>query len=408
MLYDFREWQRSLLNPLASFNKIGEHVFSSPLSPFSYSPVAPHIAATHGLLHRLGKEYVKPEWHIATTTVDGKTVKVEPMVRLENPFCRLIYFKRSLPARRKADPKVLLVAPLSGHHATLLRDTVRSFLPSHEVYITDWLDARMVPEKLGEFSLNDYVNYIAQFLSELGPNLHVVAVCQPTVPVLAATALMASDNNPMLPRSLTLMGGPVDTRQGPTQVNQLATTKPYEWFEDNLIHRVPARYPGAGRKVYPGFLQHAGFVAMNADRHVESHYDYYLHLVQGAESDAQAHRRFYDEYNAVLDMPARFYLDTIQVVFQDQLLPKGEWSIDGRWVNPGDIRDLSLFTIEGELDDISGPGQTHAAHDLCHHLSPAQKQRYTAPGCGHYGIFSGRRWRSLIYPKIASFIAKVS
>jgi poly(3-hydroxybutyrate) depolymerase len=303
---------------------------------------------------------------------------------------------------------VLLVAPLSGHHATLLRDTVRALLPNHDIYVTDWVDARMVPVSNGPFHLDDYVKYVQDFIRLLGPDVHVISVCQPTVPVLAAISLMASNNDPCLPRSMVMMGGPIDTRLSPTEVNDLATTKPYSWFETNLIHRVPARHPGAGRRVYPGFLQHAGFLAMNTDRHVRSHHDFYLHLLRGADDDAESHRRFYDEYNAVMDMPAEFYLDTIKVVFQEQRLARGTWEIDGQLVDPSAIKDVALFTIEGELDDISGLGQTAVALTLCSNIPEGKKQHYTAVGCGHYGIFSGRRWREMVYPKIARFIREAT
>ncbi|NLJ63458.1 MAG: polyhydroxyalkanoate depolymerase, partial [Alcaligenaceae bacterium] len=297
-----------------------------------------------------------------------------------------------------------IVAPLSGHHATLLRDTVRSMLIDHNVYITDWIDARMVPLSAGPFHLNDYVRYVEQFLEFLGKDVHVVAVCQPTVPVLAAVSLMSARDSSYIPKSLILMGGPVDTRESPTQVNRLATTKPYSWFENNLIHRVPARYPGSGRRVYPGFLQYIGFVAMNPDRHMSSHYEFYNHLVKGQDDSAEAHRRFYDEYNAVLDMPAEFYLDTIKIVFQEHALPKGTWEIDGELVNPAAITKTALFTIEGELDDISGLNQTRAAQHLCANLAEDKKQHHIALGSGHYGIFSGRRWRNQIYPLVKDFI----
>jgi len=408
MLYDLHELQRAFLTPLAAFTDTGSQLFSNPYSPLAYTPLSRQIAAAYELMHRLGKDYEKPAWNLPVTQVDGKEVAVAEHTVVDKPFCKLVHFQRKLPARRPADPAVLLVAPLSGHHATLLRDTVRALLPAHDVYVTDWVDARMVPADAGPFHLDDYVRYVQDFLRFLGPDAHVISVCQPTVPVLAAVSLMASDDDPCLPRSMTMMGGPIDTRQSPTQVNRLATTKPYSWFENNLIYRVPTRYPGAGRLVYPGFLQHAGFVAMNPDRHLQSHYDFYLDLIKGDDSDAQAHRRFYDEYNAVLDMPAEFYLDTIRIVFQDFLLPKGKWEIDGRKVDPAAITKVWLFTIEGELDDISGQGQTRAAQNLCKNIDKSRKQHYTAPGCGHYGIFSGRRWRETICPKIAQFIRQAA
>ncbi|WP_026640330.1 polyhydroxyalkanoate depolymerase [Bordetella petrii] len=401
MLYHLHELQRAFLTPLAAFTDASSQLFSSPFSPLAYTPLSRQLAASCELMHRLGKEYQKPAWNLPTTRIDNRTVRVTETAAIEKPFCRLLHFER---AARRTDPRVLLVAPLSGHHATLLRDTVRALLPAHDVYVTDWLDARMVPVSQGRFHLDDYVGYIQEFIRYLGPDVHVISVCQPTVPVLAAIALMASENDPHQPRSMVMMGGPIDPRQSPTQVNRLATTKPHSWFESQLIDTVPARYPGAGRRVYPGFLQHAGFVAMNPDRHLRSHYDFYLDLLRGDDSDAQAHRRFYDEYNAVLDMPAEFYLDTIRVVFQEFQLPNGTWRVDGRPVRPADIKKVALFTIEGELDDISGQGQTRAAINLCRGIPAARKQHYTAPGCGHYGIFAGRRWREMICPKIAEFI----
>lgn len=404
MLYDLHELQRSFLTPLAAFTDTSSQLFSHPYSPLAYTPMSRQIAATYELAYRLGKDYEKPAWDLASTLVDGVEVTVTEHAALQKPFCNLVHFQRAIPKTRHADPTVLLVAPLSGHHATLLRDTVRALLPQHDVYVTDWIDARMVPTSAGLFGLNDYVKYVQEFIRLLGPDLHVISVCQPTVPVLAAISLMASNKEPCLPRSMTMMGGPIDTRESPTQVNRLATTKPYSWFENNLIHRVPPRYPGSGRQVYPGFLQHTGFVAMNPDRHLRSHYDFYLDLLKGDESDAEAHRRFYDEYNAVLDMTAEFYLDTIQVVFQKHRLPSGTWEIDGQKVDPSAISGVALLTVEGELDDISGQGQTRAAHKLCSSIPESRKQHYTAPQCGHYGIFSGRRWRKTICPKIAQFI----
>jgi len=404
MLYDLHEIRRAFLNPLASFTDSGSLLFSHPYSPLAYTPVSRHIAATYELVHRLGKDYEKPLWHLDHTEVDGQQAAVTVRNVFQKPFCNLIHFERALPADRPADPRILLVAPLSGHHATLLRDTVRSLLPRHEVYVTDWVDARMVPQSHGPFHLNDYVHYVRDFLRMLGPDTHVISVCQPTVPVMAAIALMAAEDDPCQPKSMVMMGGPIDTRESPTQVNRLATTKPYSWFEDNVIHRVPPRYPGVGRHVYPGFLQHAGFVAMNPDRHLKSHYDFYLDLLRGDDDDAESHRRFYDEYNAVLDLPAEFYLDTIRVVFQEHRLPRKTWEIDGRVVDPAAISKVALLTIEGEFDDISGLGQTRAALDLCSNIPDNRKTHHTAPKCGHYGIFSGRRWRQNICPLIADFI----
>lgn len=404
MLYQLHEMQRAFLTPFAAFTDAGSQLFSSPYSPLAYTPISRQMAAGYELMTRIGKEYQKPAWNLPATDINGKSVRVTEAVALDRPFCRLVHFHRDVRAAGRDDPKVLLVAPLSGHHATLLRDTVRALLPAHDVYVTDWVDARMVPLSAGPFHLNDYVRYVQDFIRHLGPDVHVISVCQPTVPVLAAVSLMATANDPCQPRSMVMMGGPIDPRQSPTQVNRLATTKPYSWFESQVIHPVPPRYPGAGRKVYPGFLQHAGFMAMNPDRHMKSHYEFYLDLLRGDDSDAEAHRRFYDEYNAVLDMPAEFYLDTIRMVFQDFALPSGTWEVDGQTVRPADIKQVALFTIEGELDDISGQGQTRAAIKLCKNIPAERKSHYTAPNCGHYGIFSGRRWREMICPKIAEFI----
>jgi len=281
---------------------------------------------------------------------------------------------------------------------------VRALLPEHEVWITDWVDARMVPLSAGAFHLDDYVGYVQDWIRLLSPDLHVVSVCQPTVPVLAAISLLAANGGPA-PRSMTMMGGPIDARRSPTAVNNLARRKPYSWFEQNLIHRVPPKYPGYMRRVYPGFLQHLGFVAMNPDRHVIAHWDYYHRLLQGDGESAGAHRRFYDEYNAVLDMPAEYYLDTVKAVFQDYALPKGQMRVRGELVRPQAIRDSALLTIEGELDDISGNGQTEAAHALCLNIPRERRQHYVAPGVGHYGIFSGRRWREMVFPKVRDFIS---
>ncbi len=412
MLYDIREVQRTFLTPLSSWADSMSQLYASPYSPLSYTPFASRISASLELVHRLGKDYHKPEFGLNPTSVERRAVPVLEHVEMTLPFCRLLKFERHLPealAHRRNDPAVLVFAPLSGHHASLLRDTVRTLLPEHNVYITDWIDARMVPLADGNFHLDDYVGYAIRFIRHLGPDVHVLSVCQPTVPVLAAISLMSTLNDPALPRTMTMMGGPIDTRRSPTEVNNLAQTQRFEWFERNVIYRVPGRYPGAGRRVYPGFLQHAGFVAMNADRHVHSHWDFYKSLVRGDLGDAEAHRRFYDEYNAVLDLPAEFYLDTIRIVFQEHALPLGRWRVgfegDVHRIAPENIRRVALFTIEGELDDISGQGQTRAAHELCANL-PARMQRHlTAQGVGHYGIFSGRRWREMIYPEVREFIA---
>lgn len=407
MLYHLHELQRKFLNPLSVWAQATSQLFSNPYSPLAYTPFSRRMAAGYDLLHRIGKHYEKPEWGLPTTTIDGREVPVTIETVIDKPFCKLLHFRRGLKngqAKRADDPAVLVVAPLSGHHATLLRDTVRALLPEHDVYITDWVDARLVPITHGPFHLDDYVDYVTEFIRHLGPDVHLISVCQPTVPVLAAVSLMASAGDPKLPRSMTMMGGPIDTRRSPTAVNALAQRKSYEWFENNVIFKVPSTYPGYLRSVYPGFLQHAGFVAMNPDRHLNSHWDYYMDLVKGDQEDVESHRRFYDEYNAVLDLPAEYYLDTIKIVFQEHRLPNGTWHVRGRRVAPEDIRTVALFTIEGELDDISGSGQTQAAHDLCRNIPKSRQKHLTAQGVGHYGIFSGRRWREMIYPQIRDFI----
>ncbi|HEV7617923.1 MAG TPA: polyhydroxyalkanoate depolymerase [Burkholderiaceae bacterium] len=407
MLYQFHEMNRALLSPLMRWAEASSKLFTDPVSPLAYTPFAQGIAAGYELMFRLGKDYEKPQFDITSTIVNDKTVPIIEEVAQEKSFCRLLHFKKDLGAKEFAalkQPTVLLVAPLSGHHSTLLRDTVRSLLPQHDVYITDWTDARMVPFAEGPFHLHDYVYYVQDFIRLLGPDLHVISVCQPTVPVLAAISLMASANDPKLPKTMTMMGGPIDPRKSPTQVNDLATKKPYSWFENTVIYSVPPNYPGYGRKVYPGFLQHAGFVAMNPRRHAQSHWDFYEHLREGDNESAEAHRKFYDDYNAVLDMPAEYYLETIKIVFQEWRLPLGTWEVEGKPVRPQDIKTVALFTIEGELDDISGSGQTEAAHALCSQIPESKKQHFTAPKCGHYGIFSGRRWREVICPQIGEFI----
>jgi poly(3-hydroxybutyrate) depolymerase len=407
MLYHLHELQRKFLTPLSVWAQATSELFSSPYSPLAYTPFSRRMAAGYDLLHRIGKHYEKPAWGLPTTTIEGREVPVAVETVVDKPFCKLLHFRRGLKngeAKRRGDPTVLVVAPLSGHHATLLRDTVRALLPEHDVYITDWVDARLVPLKHGPFHLDDYVDYVQEFIRLLGPDVHVISVCQPTVPVLAAVSLMASAGDPKLPKSMTMMGGPIDTRRSPTAVNALAKRKTYEWFENNVIFKVPSNYPGYLRRVYPGFLQHAGFVAMNPDRHLNSHWDYYLDLVKGDQEDVESHRRFYDEYNAVIDLPAEYYLDTIRIVFQEHRLPNGTWYVRGQRVAPEDIRTVALFTIEGELDDISGSGQTQAAHDLCRNIPKSRQRHLTAQGVGHYGIFSGRRWREMIYPQIRDFI----
>ena len=411
MLYQIYESQRALMAPFSEFASAAAKLYSHPLSPFAHTPLAQRVSASFDLMHRLAKDYEKPAFAITGATVGGVDIAVQEQVALNKPFCRLLRFKRftddsAALDRMKVQPTVLVVAPLSGHHATLLRDTLKSLLQDHKVYITDWTDARMVPLEAGPFRLDDYVEYVQEFIRHIGAeDVHVISVCQPTVPVLAAISLMASRGE-ATPRTMTMMGGPIDARKSPTAVNNLAMNKSYNWFESNVIFRVPENFPGAGRSVYPGFLQHTGFVAMNPDRHMTSHYDYFADLIRGDDDSAESHRQFYDEYNAVLDMPAEYYLDTIKTVFQDFALVKGTWHVNGELVKPQDITGTALMTIEGELDDISGAGQTKAAHDLCTGVPKAEQFHYDVEGAGHYGIFSGRRWREKVYPEVRKFIQR--
>ena len=417
MLYQIYEAQRSLMEPFADFAQAAAKLYNNPALPIAQGPMSQRMSAGYELMYRLCKDYVKPQFDIKTVKADGKDIVIHEAVAADKPFCELRRFKRfsddpELLGRMKDQPAVLIVAPLSGHYATLLRDTVKAMLQDHKVYITDWKNARLVPLSDGEFHLDDYVNYVQEFIRHLQAtygHCHVVSVCQPTVPVLAAVSLMASRGE-KTPLTMTMMGGPIDARKSPTSVNNLATNKSFEWFENNVIYRVPPNFPGAGRRVYPGFLQYTGFVAMNPDRHANSHYDYFKDLIKGDDASAEAHRKFYDEYNAVLDMDADYYLETIQTVFQDFKLVNGTWDVKGvdgkvERVRPQDIKGTALLTVEGELDDISGSGQTRAAQDLCTGVPVSERQHLEVTGAGHYGIFSGRRWRDMVYPQLVKFIA---
>ena len=416
MLYQLYETQRSLMEPLTDLAHSASKVYGNPLSLLGQSPFAQRISAGYDLMYRLGKDYEKPEFGLRTVNVEGVEVAIHERIEIDKPFCQLRRFKRFTddPAtlqRLKAQPVVLVVAPLSGHYATLLRDTVKTMLKDHKVYITDWKNARLIPLSDGKFSLDDYVNYVQEFIRHLQGaygNCHVVSVCQPTVPVLAAVSLMASRGE-LTPLTMTMMGGPIDARKSPTAVNNLAMTKSHDWFENNVIYRVPSNFSGAGRRVYPGFLQHTGFVAMNPSNHAKSHYDYFRDLIKGDGASTEAHRKFYDEYNAVLDMDADYYLDTIRVVFQDFSLVSGTWDVvgvDGKTerVRPQDITTTALFSVEGELDDISGSGQTEAVHGICSGVVASEQKHLEVQGAGHYGIFSGRRWREVVYPQVKAFI----
>ena len=418
MLYQLHEQQRALTGPLADLAHSAAKAYAHPLSKFVQNPFTKSLAAGYDLMHRLGKDYQKPEFNLNAIDIDGARVVIHEHIELDKPFCELLSFNRfsndvATLKKIQDQPVVLIVAPLSGHYATLLRDTVKTMLPDHKVFITDWKNARLIPLSEGEFHLDDYVNYVQEFIRHLQGiygNCHVISVCQPTVPVLAAVSLMASRGE-TTPLSMTMMGGPIDARKSPTAVNNLATQRSYEWFENNVIYRVPEKFPGAGRRVYPGFLQYTGFVAMNPDRHATSHYDYFKDLIKGDDASAEAHRKFYDEYNAVLDMDADYYLETIKTVFQDYNLVHGTWDVRSptgkiERVRPQDITTTALFTVEGELDDISGSGQTEAAHDLCTGIVRKEQHHLEAKGAGPYGIFSGRRWRDVVYPRVHAFIQK--
>jgi poly(3-hydroxybutyrate) depolymerase len=402
VLYQFYDWQRTAMEPWRQMAQVANEFYGHSLSPFSYLPGSRNVAAAFDLVGRLTQRYPRPEFGFGKVRVGGRELAVTEVCELARPFCRLLHFvKRGAPPQ----PKVLVFAPLSGHFATLLRDTVKTLLPDHDVWITDWIDAKEVPLAEGPFHFDDYVDYVREFLRHVGPQAHSISVCQPTVPVLAAVSLMAAAGE-KLPRSFTMMGGPIDTRASPTAVNDFAQYRPMSWFESKVVQRVPMRYPGFMRRVYPGFMQFAGFVAMNPDRHFDSHVQYYHHLIQGDGSSADSHRRFYDEYNAVMDLPAEYYLETVERVFHKHLLPKGQLKVRGERVRPEAIKDTALFTIEGEIDDISGPGQTQAAHALCRNIPAKSREHFLAPGVGHYGIFSGRKFREMIYPKIRDFIAR--
>lgn len=407
MLYELYEMQRALLAPWTLWADAYSAFFSSPASPLTYFPFAQGIAAACELTYRISKDYPKPSFGIGQTVVEGNPVDIRERTVLTKTFCKLLHFEKD-PAQQQSrtahQPKVLLFAPLSGHHACLLRDTVRWLLPSHEVYITDWADARLVPASAGAFELDDYVRYAEEFMRLLAPGLHVIAICQPAVPVLAAVSLMASHDDAALPNSMTMMGGPINPSEAPNAVSRMARQKSLSWFERNSVHTVPPPYPGCGRRVYPGFLQHAGMVVMDPGRHARRHRDYYQHVVRGSAELAESDRQFYEVYNAMLDVPAEFYLDTIRHVFQEYSLARGTWKVGGEEVRPRDVRTVALLTVEGECDDIAPPGQTQAAHGLCSSLPAHMREKIIFPNCGHYGLFMGAYWRTMVGPRIAQFI----
>ena len=403
MLYDAYEVHRSWLAGASTLANIGAGWMQNPVNPFAYSHMGPIVASALDVFAHASAPRGKPDFGLDTTIVEGRSVRVVEEVVLRKPFGQLKHFRRQ---GVKSGPKLLIVAPMSGHYATLLRGTVERMLPGHDVYITDWRDAKLVSLDEGSFDLDDYVDYLVAFLEKIGPGAHMLAVCQPSVPAYAAAALMSADRNPCRPRTLTMMGGPIDTRKAPTEVNIVATQRPYGWFESNVIATVPYLYPGHGRKVYPGFLELAGFMAMNLGNHLVSHWEMFRHLVQGDGESAESTKEFYDEYRAVCDMTAEYYLQTVDVVFQRHLLPKGELTHRGRRVDPAAISDVALLAIEGERDDISGVGQTKAALDISKSLPARLKQYHLAKGVGHYGIFNGSKWRNRIAPVVEEWIAR--
>ena len=405
MLYDAYEVQRSFLAGASKLAGLGAGWLTNPANPLGYSAMGPVVAASLEVFAHAAAPRGKPEFGIETIRVRGKDVPVHEEILLRKPFGQLKHFYRE---GIEAGPRLLIVAPMSGHYATLLRGTVERLLPSFDVFITDWRDAKLVPVSEGSFDLDDYIDYLIEFLELIGKKTgerpHMLAVCQPAVPAFAATALMNEDKNRYRPKSLTMMGGPIDTREAPTAVNTLATQRPFSWFEQNVVATVPMIYPGAGRKVYPGFLQLAGFMTMNLGSHLISHWEMFKHLVIGDEESAAATQKFYDEYRSVCDMTAEFYLQTVDTLFQQHLLPKGEMEHRGRLVRPDAIRDTALLAIEGERDDISGIGQTNAALTIATKLPKSKKQYMLAKDVGHYGIFNGRKWREYIAPVVERFI----
>ena len=403
MFYQLYELNHAALQPYRALADAVQLFYTHPLNPLAGTPFGRSMAGAAELFERTTRRYAKPEFGLTETKVDFAAVPVREKVVWSRPFCNLIHFERDLPAGRRPDPKMLLVAPMSGHYATLLRGTVEAFLPTAEVYITDWADARTVPLSKGRFDLDDYIDYVIDMLHRLGPDTHVVAVCQPSVPVLAAVAVMEQRGDPLVPATMTLMGGPIDTRRNPTAVNTLAEQKGIDWFRDNVIMPVPWPHPGFGRDVYPGFLQLSGFMSMNLDRHIIAHKDFFLHLVKN-DGEPEKHREFYDEYLAVMDLTAEFYLQTVETVFVRHDLPKGEMKHRGDLVDPSAIRNTALLTVEGENDDISGVGQTQAAHDLCINIPQSRRAHYLQPKVGHYGVFNGSRFRAEIAPRITDFI----
>lgn len=408
-MYWMYELAHASLNPARAAADATRILFQSPLNPWSQTDLGKTVAAGCELFERTTRRYGKPQWGIKDVKIGGVAMPVEIRSVWEKPFCRLLHFNRKLdrPLTRP-QPRVLLVAPMSGHYATLLRGTVEAFLPAHEVYITDWSDARMVPLAQGRFDLDDYIDYLVEILNVLGGNVHVVAVCQPAVPVVAAVSLMEARRDPFVPISMTLMGGPIDTRRNPTAVNNLAKERGIDWFRAHVITKVPFPHPGVMRDVYPGFLQLNGFISMNLDRHVDAHRALFRNLVKGDGDLVDKHRDFYDEYLAVMDLAAEYYLQTVETVFIKHALPKGEMTHRGIAVAPSKITRVALMTVEGENDDISGLGQTEATHQLCTSIPAHRRLHYVQPGVGHYGVFNGSRFRAEILPRMTDFMSSAA
>ncbi|NDF12753.1 MAG: polyhydroxyalkanoate depolymerase [Proteobacteria bacterium] len=400
------EIQRALTTPVNVAASFAKNLYTNTMNPLAYTQAGRSFGAYFELLERITRNYAEPEFGIKSVKVDGKAVAIKEVLVTEKTFCRLIHFKKEPSV--KPQPKMLIVAPLSGHFATLLRGTVQDTLPYFDVYITDWANARDIPMSLGPFDFDDYVDYVIAFTEHLGSNVNLMAVCQPSVPVMAAVAIMSAKNNKYTPDTMTLIGGPIDTRVNPTKVNKTAYERPIEWFEQNVITHVPVNYPGFMRKVYPGFIQLSGFMSMNLDRHIGEHLGLFMHLVQGDGDSAEAHKKFYNEYLAVMDLPAEFYLQTVRLVFQEFALPKGKMVSRGRPVKPEAITKTALLAVEGERDDISGVGQTKAAIDLCKGLPADKKKYHLQKEVGHYGSFNGRRFREEIVPTIFNFVSKHS
>jgi poly(3-hydroxybutyrate) depolymerase len=408
MLYHAYEMTHAAISPMRAAARLSQEVIRNPLNPMAEHYGSRAVSAALEMFINATRRYGKPEWEIESTLVDGVETPVAIDAVWSKPFCDLLHFKRrSEAAEKRGDPKVLVIAPMSGHYATLLRGTVRSLLPEHEVYITDWIDARDVPLTVGRFDLDDYTDYIVEmcdFLAADGERPAVLAVCQPGIPALAAASLMAMDRHPARPSSLTLMGSPIDVARNPKQPNEFAKRHPLSWFERNVVVRVPWPNRGFMRRVYPGFLQLSGFMAMNADRHLDAHVNQFNNLVRGDGDSSEGHRRFYDEYLAVMDLTAEFYLQTVDRVFKQRAMAQNQYRYRGRLLEPAAIEDIALFTIEGEKDDITGLGQTEAAHDLVASLPMEDRAHYTQKGVGHYGVFNGSRWREQIYPRVRDFI----